>query len=142
MLATIKIAEGESRLTVNVPEQSLQLNVISYEEVPLFTKHQSSPTVTSPFQGEIESYVRQVFGKNAPRALQIIQCESNFRPTVISPTNDVGVFQINIAAHGIQIAPTRTEQIKWLSDIKNNVNFAYQLFLKSGWSPWVCNRII
>ena len=66
--------------------------------------------------------------------------ESGYDPLIISKTNDVGIFQVNLAAHWDTIpGQTRTEKILWLQNPTNNIQFAYMLFTKRGnWDDWVC----
>lgn len=86
---------------------------------------------------EVIEEIIKVFGSEANKAIIVARCESRFRTGVISPTNDAGVFQINLSAHYEQIpGETRQEKIIWLQDYKNNIGFAYQIYLKSGWKPW------
>jgi hypothetical protein len=82
-------------------------------------------------------YIYEIFGDSGRNAEVVARCESGLRTGVISRTSDVGVFQINLTAHGWKIpGETRAEKITWLQDYKNNIDFAYQLWLNSGWSPW------
>ena len=91
----------------------------------------------------ITEEVRLVFGKSGNTALAIIACESGYNILVVSRTGDVGLFQINLAAHWSQIeGTTRAEKIKALQDWHYNIQFAYKLFLRSGWTPWVCYKLI
>ncbi|MDE1866134.1 MAG: transglycosylase SLT domain-containing protein [Thaumarchaeota archaeon] len=139
-----RIVWGEDKRLSDVYRRNIQQvnnDPVLYASEADVSMPQRSETAGSA-QAEIEAYIIATFGKSSTHALAIARCESNFRPDVISYTNDVGVFQINLASHGAQIAQTRIEQIAWLSNYKNNVDFAYQLFLKSGWNPWVCNKLI
>ncbi len=87
--------------------------------------------------------VEAVFGANSDRMLKIAFCESGYKTDVISRTSDIGFFQINLAAHWDKIQGiTRAEKIVWLQDIDNNIAFAKLLFDKSGFNPWVCNKLI
>ena len=75
--------------------------------------------------------------------LRIAFCESGYKTDVISKTSDIGFFQINLSAHGNAIpGTTRAEKIVWLQDIDNNIAFAKSLFDRSGFNPWVCNKLI
>lgn len=93
---------------------------------------------------EIIEEIIRVFGSEADRAIAVARCESRFRTGVISRTSDVGVFQINLAAHGGRIAGDRAADISWLQDPKNNISFAKTLYDESlekrgdGFLPWVC----
>ena len=92
---------------------------------------------------DIKEYIRSLWGDEAEYAFRIITCESGWNTLVISRTNDVGLWQINLAAHASKIpGGTRAEDIEWLKDWRNNTDFAYFLWLEQGWSPWVCHRLI
>ena len=92
---------------------------------------------------EVERQIRLVFGENADMAVRIAKCESGLRTDIISRTSDVGVMQINLTAHWNEIpGNTRLDKIVWLQNIDNNLAFAYQLFKRSSWNPWVCLDLI
>ncbi|MFA5128560.1 MAG: transglycosylase SLT domain-containing protein [Patescibacteria group bacterium] len=91
---------------------------------------------------EIKDYIRSLWGDETERAFEIVNCESGWKTAIISRTNDVGLFQINLAAHWAQIpGEDRAEKILWLQNWRNNVEFAYMLWADQGWRPWVCSRI-
>src|SRR5574341_1358665 len=86
---------------------------------------------------KVIEYIIRVFGTESETATRVFRCESNLRTAVISRTSDVGVAQINLAAHWEKIpGETREEKILWLQDYKNNIDFAYELYKRSGWKPW------
>lgn len=103
--------------------------VLAQENVQIFKINKISDE-------KIIKEILSVFGINGREAVRVGSCESNLQTTAISPTNDVGIFQINLAAHGQEIATTRKEQIAWLEVPEHNVEFAYSLFLKNGWKDW------
>lgn len=78
--------------------------------------------------------IKKHFPDDADRALAVARCESGLNPFAQSKTNDGGVFQINVAAHG--------ERLKELGldiwDPEDNVKFARILYEEEGWRPWVC----
>lgn len=91
---------------------------------------------------EIKNYIRSLWGDETERAFAIVYCESGWKTAVISRTGDVGLFQINLAAHWSKIeGTTRAEKIKALQDWKYNVDFAFKLWSEQGWRPWVCSRL-
>lgn len=90
----------------------------------------------------IIAYVRSLWGEDAERMLEIFWCESGFKEKVISRTMDVGVAQINLAAHWSKIkGATRAEKIANLQEYKYNLDFAFALWKEQGVNPWVCSRI-
>lgn len=102
----------------------------------------SQSQLANPKKEEILAYIEELWGTEAKRAKEIFYCESGFQEKVISRTSDVGVAQINLAAHWTKIpGRTRQEKIAWLQDYRNNLNFAYALWKRAGWQPWVCSRI-
>ncbi len=121
----------------------MNIDYFVYDEVgfkinSLPSNRPALPLLSQRATTELMDKVKAVFGKDADMAFRIISCESGWRTDVISRTNDIGLFQINLAAHGVKIALTRAEQIAWLQNPDNNIAFAYELFKKSSWAPWVC----
>lgn len=89
----------------------------------------------------VEWYITSLWKEKAPEAYRVIKCESAWRTRVISQTNDVGLFQINMAAHGDNIPrDTRWEKVVWLQDPYNNIDFAYKLYKRNGWRDWFMSR--
>lgn len=74
--------------------------------------------------------------------LAVAWCESGLRhylpdgSVIVSKTHDVGVFQINLAAHG--------EELKQLNldpyDFEDNVHYAVILYLRNGLRDWSMSR--
>jgi hypothetical protein len=55
----------------------------------------------------------------------------------VYPDASVGVFQINLNAHAWNIPGyTWEEKTAWLQNPYNNIWYAHQLYLQSGWWPW------
>jgi len=85
----------------------------------------------------IEELIREVFGDNADRAIEIARCESGLRSVCNDGVNsngsvDCGIFQIN-SIHGVRS--------KWLLNPDINIRVAYQIFTEQGnFSAWVCDR--
>lgn len=85
---------------------------------------------------EIMAYIVEVFGDDADDAITLLnKCEnSDLNPNAVNYNNngttDTGVFQIN-SIHGYSQ--------EYLFDWHNNVDVAYQIFIRSGWSAWACS---
>ena len=83
-----------------------------------------------------EYYIRQVFQKDADRALKIAKCESHLNPKAIGDSGkSIGLFQINQRWHKIEP--------RFLFNPKINIQVAYQLFKESGnFHLWSCDKLI
>jgi hypothetical protein len=84
-------------------------------------------------------YIRQELGDIY---IEIAKCESGlnqFNPDgtpLISPTRDVGVMQINLAAHGATAEKLGID----IYTLKGNVEYAKILKAQSGTQPWYMSR--
>ncbi len=89
--------------------------------------------------GSLEGIIQRHFGSAAPAAVRIAQCESGMNPNAVSPTNDHGLFQINIVHRGQFEAVTGAP---WSSvyDPELNTIYARHLHAQQGWGPWTCAR--
>ena len=89
--------------------------------------------------GSLESIIHRHFGSAAPAAIRIAECESGMNPGAVSPTNDHGLFQINIVHRGQFEAVTGAP---WSSvyDPELNTVYARYLYGQQGWGPWTCAR--
>jgi hypothetical protein len=87
--------------------------------------------------GSLESIIHRHFGSAGPAAVRIAQCESSMNPNAVSPTNDHGLFQINIVHRGQFEAVTGAP---WSSvyDPELNTIYARHLYGQQGWGPWAC----
>lgn len=85
----------------------------------------------------VEGMIRQVFGAAAPRALRIARCESNLVPTARNPSGASGVFQIMLPLHSGRFYARGWSPADWRDPWKNIV-VAHDLYLDSGFGPWVC----
>ena len=82
----------------------------------------------------------RVFGSTCAKAVEVSYCESGMRADAVSRTRDVGLFQVNYAAHhkrGEAFAAFKRR----MSDPERNAAFAYRLS-RGGrdWSPWRWSR--
>ena len=86
---------------------------------------------------QILAYIVEKFGDDAADAITIInKCENhNFNPKATNynrnGTVDRGVFQIN-SIHGGEE----------LYDWKKNVDKAYEIFQRRGWTAWSCSHVV
>ena len=62
---------------------------------------------------------------------RILMCESNGNPNAVSPTNDHGLWQINVV---------HRNSFDWSRRYDPDVNtaFARKLWGEQGWNPWAC----
>jgi hypothetical protein len=87
----------------------------------------------------IDAYIRQVFGADADDAMRILTCENRAHNPKATNHNrngsiDRGVFQINSIhdrTHGQD-----------MFDYKANIDYAYRIFARQGWSPWSCSHVL
>lgn len=78
---------------------------------------------------------------NVNTAIAICKCESGGNANALNstpPDYSVGLFQINLYG---SLAKNRPSEA-WLRDPHNNVNYAYQMWQSSGWTPWTCRHKI
>jgi len=91
----------------------------------------------SDLKTDTELYIYEVFGiENYKIAIAIARAESGLREDAINintnDTIDVGVFQINQVHFKKEGC-----SLKEISDMKGNVDCAFQIYEASGWNPWV-----
>ena len=96
-----------------------------------------TPIVKNYENGDVERLIREVFGSDANRALEIAFCESGLNPSAVGDTNlnpsSYGVFQIR--------AFVNRPPVEDLLDARKNIEFAHQMFEQQGnWSAWTCSR--
>jgi hypothetical protein len=98
-------------------------------------------TTTAPVPTDVAAAIASVFGVLAPEATSIARCESGLRPTAVSPTDDHGLFQINIVH---QATFTRVTGQPWSAvyDALTNTRFAKWLYDRQGWAPWSCRSVL
>jgi hypothetical protein len=73
-------------------------------------------------------------------ARAIADCESEFYPGAVSPTNDHGVFQIHRPVHERQFERVTGQPWSQVYDAQTNALYARWLWEQSGWQPWTCAR--
>ena len=99
-------------------------------------EEQRAAAATAP-AGSLEAVIQRHFGSATSAAIRIAQCESGMNPRAVSPTNDHGLFQINIVHRGQFEAVTGAP---WSSvyDPELNTIYARYLYGQQGWGPWTC----
>lgn len=111
-------------------------------------------TVVLSEKEQIIQYITEVFGKDAPDAIKIMQCESRGNPETVGDTHimsydhkwgemvgdSIGLFQIRVGGEGWNRARANSmsadEFRKWLRVPNNNIKYAKTIFDKRGWSAW------
>lgn len=95
-----------------------------------------------PIPVSLSERVEKDFSK---RMVAVVKCESNFRQfesdgtVVLSPTMDVGLFQINLKAH---LKQSQKMGLDIINSLEDNYTYAKHLFDQQGEAPWVCSRLI
>lgn len=87
---------------------------------------------------QILGYIVEVFGDDSVDAINVVYCENRgLRPDAenwnSNGTWDAGIFQVN-QIHG--------QSMEDMKDWKKNIDFAYKLFKRGGWSQWSCSHRI
>lgn len=94
-------------------------------------------------QERIEQEIRTVFKEEPEKAVRVAMCEGivngKLNPTVVNPTNgsnDTGIFQISMKYHGAEVARQGLD----MTNVIDNINYAYQLYKKNGWNDWIWSK--
>lgn len=74
------------------------------------------------------------------QAIEVVDCETGgtWDPTVVSPTNDHGLFQINERYHRAEFERVTGQPWSAVYDPFWNARYARYLYDRSGWQPWTC----
>jgi hypothetical protein len=81
----------------------------------------------------------------SPHMAKVVECESHFRQfdsdgtVLLSPTLDVGIFQINLKAH---LKQSQKMGLDIINSEEDNYKYAKYLFDLYGEKPWVCAGLI
>lgn len=94
-------------------------------------------------QERIKQEIRSVFKEEPEKAVRVAMCEGivngKLDPTVVNPTNgsnDTGIFQISMKYHGKEVARQGLD----MTNVIDNINYAYQLYKKNGWNDWIWSK--
>ena len=80
-----------------------------------------------------------LFPGNTDSASRIAHCESTMNQHAVSPTNDHGLFQINIV-HKADFQRVTGQAWSQVYDPYWNTYYAKWLFDRQGWGPWTCRH--
>lgn len=99
---------------------------------------QPTQTPVKTERGEIEAYIREVFGDEAENAFKVLSCENKgLNPKAINHNRngsvDQGIFQIN------NIHRNGKAKGKDMFDYRQNIDVAHAIFSEQGWRPWTCS---
>ncbi|MCO8126455.1 lytic transglycosylase domain-containing protein [Acidimicrobiia bacterium EGI L10123] len=140
VLAAAIEAENLQRLAAAIEAENLARLAAAIEanEAREAEQRRAAAAATAP-AGSLEGIIHRHFGSAAPAAIRIAKCESGMNPGAVSPTNDHGLFQINIVHRGQFEAVTGAP---WSSvyDPELNTIYARHLYAQQGWGPWTCAR--
>ena len=133
-IATERINHAEN---VTISYELIAERIADFELIAETVKERVIPSQSIE---PVQSYIRQVFGKDAIDALKVAKCESNYRPHALGGVGERGVFQIH------PIHTRRIESLGWsfndMFDYKKNTRLAYILFKEQGWGPWTCRKAL
>jgi hypothetical protein len=87
--------------------------------------------------GSLDAIIQRHFGSASSAAIRIAQCESGMNPRAVSPTDDHGLFQINIV-HRSQFEAVTGAPWSSVYDAELNTIYARYLYGQQGWGPWTC----
>jgi len=74
---------------------------------------------------------------NRAKAEEVAWCESRMDPGAVSPTNDHGLFQINVVHRG-QFERVTGQPWSAVYEPGWNAMYARWLWEQEGWRPWAC----
>ena len=137
-LAAAEDAAKLERLAAAIEAENLArlAAAIEADEARKAEERRAADAASAP-AGSLEAVIQRHFGSAAPAAIRIAKCESGMNPNAVSPTNDHGLFQINIVHRGQFEAVTGAP---WSSvyDPELNTTYARHLYAQQGWGPWSC----
>jgi hypothetical protein len=143
----IKFRKWEWRLVVTL---FILLNAYTtfmrYADAPKAQAQMTSPYVIEQPQSEhsqIVNYITEVFGADAPKAFQLLNCENHaLNPLAVNDNTtwggigqDIGIFQINTVWQGVT-------NRAFLYDWRTNIDMAHNIYTRDGstFKLWTCGR--
>ena len=96
---------------------------VKRDTIPLASSKVLRNTLT---QDETINLIKKYFGNDWQMAVKVSECESHLNPNAVSKTQDIGLFQINLAAHGKRFPKEK------LFDPEYNIWAAHTLWIESG----------
>lgn len=130
---------------VQLPQQPQTQQEAVQEEPPLPVVEPVA-TPEPPKEKTVDELIDQYFGKAAPSARKVAQCESGLRPDAVGDEHlqfwkngvkygaSFGVFQIRY----LPGRPTPDQ----LLDAEFNVRYAADMYHGQGFRPWTCKRVL
>lgn len=122
------------------PDQATTTTTSSTTSINAPSVPQQSAGVPSG-SSSVASMIEQVFGPDAPTALQIAQCESGLNPGAYNPisvggSHAAGVFQILYPSTWAGTSEAAASPY----DAMSNILAAHEIFVRDGysWREWVC----
>jgi hypothetical protein len=85
---------------------------------------------------DLEKMICDTFANDCGKALSVVYCESRFNPGTVGSAGERGLFQI----HPVHIPYLADRGLSWdaMFDPASNIQYAYDLYARSGWGPWTC----
>lgn len=80
--------------------------------------------------------IRRIFPEQPETMIRIARCESGLDYDVISKTNDRGLMQINMQAHGKELERLGVDPLT----VEGNLSFARKLYDERGTQPWYMSK--
>ena len=103
----------------------------------------ASPLAKAPSssQESIVGLVARYFGKDADKAVRIMQCESQGNPTKIGDKDKIfykgdKIYGDSIGLFQVRMLPDRKFTRQELKDPETNIKEAYRIYQSQGWEAW------
>lgn len=129
-------ASDVSRVTLSLPEP-----VVISTQAPRRIYSSVGTTTLSEAQVDVKRAVEAAF-PDVPAMVDVVRCESHFRQLsgngtpLISPTDDVGVMQIN----QVHWAQAKALGLDIFNSIDDNIKMGRIVYEQQGIGAWTCSR--